>query len=31
MVSIQIYLQSIEPKTNYVNTKADILLFKKGN
>ena len=31
VASIQIYLQSIEPKDNYVNAKANMLLFKKGN
>ena len=31
MALIQIYLQSIEPKINYVNAKADILLFIKSN
>ena len=29
MASIQIFLQLVEPKINYVNAKADILLLKK--
>ena len=31
MTSIQIYLQLVKTKTNYIKSKADIILFKKGN